>query len=499
MKRLFAVLLIAVMLLGLVACGDTEVTETTTYDVTIWVSEVEGVKELTLRQIEAFNAANKDVKFNATVEGVTEGNAATQMIADVETGADIYCFAQDQLARLIQSGALAPLGSGTAAKVKDENSEGSVSCATFGETLYAFPITDDNGYFMYYDKSVIPADKVGSLEDIVAICESNNKLFCMDLEGSAWYAVSFFFGVGCVSEWTTDNDGNFTSVNDTFNSATGMIAAEAMQKLVKSTCFHSSANAADFSSGAAVVVSGTWDYNSAKAALGDNFGVAELPSFKSGSSSYHLASFNGCKLMGMKPQADNDRASAIQRLAYYLAGETCQSERFDSFGWGPSNKAVAASEKVQSNPTLNALASQNKYARPQGQIHGSWWDIGKAIATNLKAADSTEAGRQSALDEYTKSMNALFNMSDDEKNAWGVIGMYNTTDGFFFITDYSNETRSNWSDEAEMKEESAGVWVTKQAWDLPEGCEFKVRQGHSWDNAFPGDNFKVETAGRYYI
>ena len=212
MKKLFAVLLAVAMVLAMAACSGNK-GPAKTYDVTIWVSEVEGVKELTLQQVEAFNKANSDIQINATVEGVSEANSATLMLTDVETGADIYCFAQDQLARLIQAGALAKLGEGTAKKVKDENSAGSVSCATFGDVLYAFPITDDNGYFMYYDKSVVSDDKVDSLEDLIKVCEDNNKLFSFNLEGSAWYAASFFFATGCVSDWTTDSEGNFIEVN----------------------------------------------------------------------------------------------------------------------------------------------------------------------------------------------------------------------------------------------------------------------------------------------
>ena len=117
MKKLFAVLLAVAMVLAMAACSGNK-GPAKTYDVTIWVSEVEGVKELTLQQVEAFNKANSDIQINATVEGVSEANSATLMLTDVETGADIYCFAQDQLARLIQAGALAKLGEGTAKKVK---------------------------------------------------------------------------------------------------------------------------------------------------------------------------------------------------------------------------------------------------------------------------------------------------------------------------------------------------------------------------------------------
>lgn len=72
-----------------------------TYDISVWVSEIEGVADLTAQQIDAFEAANPGIIINATIEGVQEGESATQMITSVEDGADIFCFAQDQLARLV--------------------------------------------------------------------------------------------------------------------------------------------------------------------------------------------------------------------------------------------------------------------------------------------------------------------------------------------------------------------------------------------------------------
>ena len=508
-KKIVAILLVLAMAFTLAACtpktpadntptDNTPKDEAKSYDVTIWVSEVEGMKELTQKLVDEFNAANTDVKINATIEGVSEGQAATQMITDVETGADIYCFAQDQLARLIQSGALASLGTGTATKVKAENSAGSVACATFGDVLYAFPLTDDNGYFMYYDKSVVPESAVDSLEDIIKACEDANKLFSFNLEGSAWYTASFFFGTGCVSDWTTDADGNFTEVNDTFNSAAGLISVEGLQKLVKSKAYHDSSSASDFSSGSAVVVSGTWDYNNAQAALGSNFGVADLPSFTVNGKAYHLGSFNGCKLMGMKPQTDSDKASAIQRLAYYLSGEEAQKARFESYNWGPSNNNVAASPAVKSDPTLSALAAQNAYAKPQGQIHGSWWDIAKLIATNAKEQPETAEGRQAVLDAYQEAMNALFTMSDEVKNAFTVIGGIEDT---------------GWGSDFEMdkvaEDGTVQTWKTTRALKFNAGDEFKIRQGLSWDNALgatnPGElqgndgNYAVTEAGEFFV
>jgi arabinogalactan oligomer/maltooligosaccharide transport system substrate-binding protein len=266
-------LLVAVLaLVGLAACGDNgssngdkPTVDTNplagTYDITLWVSESEGVKELTETQIDEFEAANPGITINATIEGVTEADAATLVVADVATAPDMYCFAQDQLTRLVQANALAKLGDKTAQTVRDLNDGGSVKAASVAGNLYAYPLTSDNGYFMYYDKSVISEDIVGSLEDIIAACEAAKKNFSFEFETNGWYTGSFFFAVGCTTGWTTDENGEFTAVQDDFNSEKGMIAMKAMQKVLASPSYHNSSAAKDFAASvpSAVVVSCTWD------------------------------------------------------------------------------------------------------------------------------------------------------------------------------------------------------------------------------------------------
>ena len=303
------------------------------------------------------------------------------------------------------------------------------------------------------------------------------------MQTSAWYIASFFFGTGCVSEWVTDDDGSFIEVHDTFNSPQGLIAVKGMKKLVSSPYHLSSGSGAEFAQGAAVVVTGTWDYTTVEGILGENMGVADLPSFEVDGQLYHLGSFNGCKLLGVKPQVDAVRAAALNQLALYLTGEKCQMERFEALSWGPSNIAAQASDAVQANPGLAALLAQSPYSIPQGQIHGSWWDIAKVIGDDVKNADD-EAGLQAALDNYTDKIASLFTMSDDVKFGWTVIGAIAGT---------------MWDSDFTMTKISASEWKSDDAFAMDAGTEFKVRQGLSWDNNFPAENFKVEEAGTYYV
>lgn len=368
-----------------------------TYDVTMWVSEKQGVADHFKAQIDAFMEANPGIVIRAKVEGVTEADVGSKIASDVASAPDMYCFAQDQLVRLVRAAALAAPPAKIAENVKSMNDAGSVGAASFGDQLYAYPMTSDNGYFMYYDKSVItdPDD----LDKIIEDCTKAKKKLRFALEDS-WYTSSFFFATGCSSDWTVDESGKFTSLDDNFNSDKGLVAMKGMRKLTQSSCYDPKA---DIFTDAAVVVTGIWNAGAAAEHFGKNLGATDLPSFTVDGKSYHLGSYTGYKLLGVKPQTDANKSAVLALLAEYLTGEKCQAERFDALEWGPSNKNVQASEAVQSNISLVALAKQNAYGKPQGQIHGSWWDIAKVLGADAKSAKS-DNDLKAALEAYDKAV-----------------------------------------------------------------------------------------------
>ena len=407
MKKFLALLLSVIMVLSMVGCANAA-SLAGTYDIKVWVADA--IVDLTKTQIDNFNQTNElGIVFNATVEAVGEGDATTQMVNDVEAGGDLFCFAQDQFARLVQAGALDQLGVRATDIVNTTSDPGAIAAATVGDVLYAYPLTADNGYFMYYDKSIIPEEHVDSLEALIADCEAAQKYFAFEMQTSAWYLASFFFGTGCVSEWTTDDEGQFIAVNDTFNSPEGLIAVKGMQKLVTSPFHVSACGANQFANDAAIMVSGTWDSKNVKDILGDNMGVTDLPSFEVDGQSYHLGSFFGFKLMGVKPQVDRAKGAALHQLAQYLTGYDCSMERHAANGWGPANLQAQSAEAVLNDPILAAVNAQREYSVVQSAIQGMWWDIAKVIGDEVKAATSEE-DLQKALDNYNDKINDVFGM-----------------------------------------------------------------------------------------
>lgn len=417
LRRILALLLALVMVLALCSCKkkdesseEEEASLAGTYDITVWVPNE--IVDLTKQQIDDFNANNTyGIKFNATIEAVGEGDAATTMITDVQAGADIFNFAQDQFARLVQANALSKLGKKAAETVANDNVAGAVSAVSIDGDIYAYPVTADNTYFMYYDTSVVPAADAASLDAVIADCEAAGKYLAFQVEDSGWYMASFFFGAGCSSTWSTDADGNW-EVFDDFNSDKGLIAAKGMNKLMNSKSFLNASGASEFDSGAAVVVSGTWDSNTAKSILGDNFGVAPLPHYTVDGTDYPLVSFFGYKLMGVKTQTDPVRSAALHKLAQYLTSEEAQVARFQSNGWGPANKAAQASDAVKSDDILAAVFEQEKSSIVQGQVHDSWWNVTKSLGAGIKAA-ANEDDMKATLAEYDAAIEELKHLGNE--------------------------------------------------------------------------------------
>ena len=363
-------------------------------EIKIWVPEA--TVDFTTEQVEAFKAANPEYAgMNVTIEPVGEGDAASKAITDVDAAADIYNFAQDQLARLVAAGALEVVEEGNAEVVKAENDADSVTAATLGDALYAYPLTSDNGYFLYYDKSVV--SDPSTMEGILADCEAAGKSFYMEIN-SGWYQTAFFFGAGCALTYETDVDGNFTACNVGYASEDGVKALKAMIALSKSPAFQNGSSISN-ATNVGAIVDGTWDSNAAKELFGDNYAAAKLPTVDG----YQMSGFGGFKMLGVKPQEDEAKLAACDALAAYLASSDVQLARYQAVGWGPSNLAAQQSEDVQADVALAALRAQIPFDIPQGQYPGDYWALATGLGDRVigkEFDDADDAALMAALEDF---------------------------------------------------------------------------------------------------
>lgn len=405
-KNLFVTTLSVIATTCLVGCGGGSSEKKSDHEYDIKVVVGEDTKQFTENLIKEFNETNtQGIKFNADVQENSEKNEAGDVIAKPDSAPEIFCFAQDQISRLVESNLLAKPGQKMVERLRKAHEEDAVNAAIVGDTVYAYPLTADNGYFLYYDKRIITDDDAKSINSIVEKCKNNSKNFSFNLsgDGAGWYNASFFYGAGCKSEWTVNNNGKFTAKDDNYNSDNGLIAMRGIQLVVKSSIYSASDKCSDFSAAipSAAVVSGIWDYDTAKTALGDNLGIAKLPTYEIDSKEYQLKSFLGFKLLGVTPQKDATKASALALLAEYLTNSDSQLKRYKAFGWGPSALEAQKDDSYKNDTTLKAL--KETATVPQGQYPAAWWSKAQVLGDSAKAAadsnDPKNPGATSALQD----------------------------------------------------------------------------------------------------
>ena len=383
---------------------------------TLWGAEED--QALLQNLIDSFKEEYADVaNFDISLGVESESTAKDTVLTDAEAAADVYAFASDQLPDLVKAGALQSIDemeealtaytNKTVDDIKNANTESSVEAATYDDTLYAFPMTADNGYFLFYDSTVVSEEDVATWDGLLAAAQASGKRVAMTL-ASGWYNASFFYSAG----FTTglNEDGSTTMDWNGEADYTGVEVTQAMLNIASNPAFMAVADG-DISNQIAsgqlcAAVSGTWDATAAQEAFSDGYAATKLPTFTIAGAQLQQASVAGYKLVGVNAHSENAGWAAL--LADWITNEAAQQQRFDEREIGPSNNTVLESDAVKENTALAALAAQNEFGVVQmaGQ---NYWDpaatFGEMIAQGELNADDT-AGIQSALDTLVEGVTA---------------------------------------------------------------------------------------------
>jgi arabinogalactan oligomer/maltooligosaccharide transport system substrate-binding protein len=371
-----------------------------TVSLTVWASEED--QAYTQGLIDEFIALYPDVTFDIQLGSESESTCKDTVLTDIEAAADVFTFADDQIQALVDAGALQPINAYYTYDVANENVAGAVDAATVDGQLYAYPMTADNGYFMFYDSSIYTEEDVQSLDSMIAAAEASGTKIGMDLS-SGWYLYSFFAGAGLTL--TLNDDGTTNSC--TWNEAGGTDVAQAIIDYFGTGVL---VNMTDDEQATAIAngeisacVNGTWRAETAQEAWGDNYAAAKLPTYNLNGTETQMSSFSGCKLVGVNAYSDQIGWSML--LAEYLTNESAQIGRFNARGLGPSNIAAANSPEVQANPAIAALAAQADYATPQ-RVGGNYWAPSQTLGEILASGNPDGTDLQTLLDTAVEGIEA---------------------------------------------------------------------------------------------
>lgn len=457
MKKILCLALCVLMLVGLVACSGNGESKKTT--IMVWgPSEHEALYKTWL---EEFKAAHPEQLANVIFDYAGSGDAGaySAMATDPASGAAVYTFANDQMANLLNLGALSPVTGDNLTWSKNNNSAASVEATKMGDGYYSYPLQADNGYYMYFNKSAFRGTSVWdeandtlkagyTFRDLYNALDekggdwANGKVtYAM---GDSWYLSGIFFAVGGDYSVQYDEDGKQTSADCWFATEGEVkdgdfkIGYNAVECMINAICDKGTNKINShyvYTDGdknplndyisihtnpdddlcktepLAAVVCGTWKAKELQQNWGDDYAATVLPMLETNDGSlYAMKNFAGYKNMGVNPQCafakeSRENLLLLHELAQYLSGKQQQIDRYNATGAGPSNLDALKDNTIAADAALKALNAQydRECVYPEGHEKA-----GEAIGNGLgyRVQDSVPANYWTPIQKFG---NLLYN------------------------------------------------------------------------------------------
>ncbi len=358
-----------------------------TVELDLWCSELPEYQAVMAEVVADFEAAYPDVDFNITIGAQSEATCKDRILEDPEAAADVFVFADDQIADLVKAGALQEISTTYTYDPAETNVAGTVEAAKVDGKMYAYPLTASNGYFLFYDSRYITAEDAQSWEGLIAAAEAQGLQVGMDVP-NAWYLYGFFAGAGCELSMNED-----TSNNCDWNSETGLAVAESVMSICSSDSFISindetaKAQVVAADNKLVAYVDGTWAADAFKTGYAEGYSATKLPTFKVNGVDTQMGSYAGYKLVGVNSYSDQTGWAML--LAEFITSEASQTKIGLAMGESPANVKAAANEAFAENVALVALSEQSAFADQQ-IVGGNYWTPAGALGQILVEGTTTD-------------------------------------------------------------------------------------------------------------
>ena len=426
-KKVIAMLMATAMVAAMAGCGSSEApaeskapaasseasktetpAEVTDVALKVWCAQNQVDTGIMEEQQTAFAAAHPEWNITWTTEIVGDDNCKTELLKDVDAGADVFMFASDQLLEMVDAGAIAQLGGEAERMVKEDIAESVQATVMVGDETYAIPYTH-NTFFMYYDKTIMSEDDVTSLEKIMAKETADNVYNYYFESAGGWKLGAYYYGAGLN---VFGPEGNDLSVGCDWNSETGVAVTNYLIDLINNPkCAYDGEIAvseliADHRLG--VWFDGAWNFPTYSEALGDDLGMAILPTFNPDGNDYQLKSFYSSKAIGVNAHSKNMAAAVA--FATFLGNEENQILRYEKSAQVPANVSAASIDAVTSDPMSAVIAKEASEASVMQPTHTTfstrYWTYANTIPTEIRSGELNKGNVQEKLDTFVASMTA---------------------------------------------------------------------------------------------
>ncbi len=351
---------------------------------------------------EKFNDAHPEWKITFRYGVCSEADAAIKVTTDVSAAADVYMYASDQLGTLLDAQALAQFGGANLDTIQANNSAAMVDTVTYTDgNIYGVPFTP-NTWFLYYNKRTYTAEDIKSLERML---EKGKVGFNI---ADAWYLSSFYVANGGTLFGANGVD---AKAGIQFGGAAGEAVTNYLVDMVNHPNF-----IVDKDNNVALGLmregkcdaffSGTWKADDVKAALGDNYAAAQLPTITIGGEQKQLRAFAGSKAIGVNPNCKSQKAATA--LAVFLGSEEAQLAHYELRGIAPCHPKLAANETIAADAAIaaqTAAVANTSIAQPSLPEMDNFWKPAGNLGAELGNKTVTHANAKAKTEAFQKAIN----------------------------------------------------------------------------------------------
>ena len=382
MKRLTALLLALVMLLGLTACGGPKPSDAGANKLVVWHDKEDAV-------VEALSAylAEAVPDLEIVFEKKTSLTDSLKLVGNDPTAApDLFIFAHDKIGVFAEMGILAPVTELLGEDALADYLPMTLSAATYKGTLYQLPLYFETLLFMYNRRymqdSEAPAT-TGELLDYMGRNTGRGRYGFVEQHSTAYYSAAWIHGFGGS---IIDEDGtpfpDAQAVRDALAYHLQFVA------LMPGETEYSTVNTLFLEGKADATIGGPWMVPTARDA-GIDLGIAPMPTVDT--TGQPLAPYSGVQGIHVLKFAAEGKAEAVKTLLVALNDPAIGVSLALASGCAPANVKCYDDPSVANDELVQAMRATAEIAVPMPNIPEMdvmWTVVGNLLTdVNLTGKD----------------------------------------------------------------------------------------------------------------
>ena len=329
-----------------------------------------------------------------------EASSAGQVSQDAEASADVFLYANDNLTTMTDADALVKFGGKYREEIEATNSQTSLDSVTKDGEIYGVPFAI-NTWFMFYDKSVFSEEDVKNLDTML---EKGVVSFPFT---NSWYLPAFYIGNGC----TLFGDGTDASAGVDFGGEKAQEVTDYLINLESNPNFRIDADGSRIAGvrdcSIKAMFSGSWDAAAVKEALGDNMGVAALPTYTLNGEDKQMYSYAGTKAVGVNTQSDY-MVQAVE-LAIFLGNEYSQRLHYELENVVPCHTALLEDEEIMTDEVVAAINdtfNRTSILQPNLAEMSNCWTPVENMGKGIRNGSITHENSAEQTEQMNEAMNS---------------------------------------------------------------------------------------------